>query len=115
MANGGPHPASCEAAVAVRLAREQGKEDPMIEWVFANQDKLTPDVIKQGVQETGGVTDFDAKYSSTLALVKVDAALGQRLTVRSTPTFFLNGVKLEGALPVQYFEQAILYELQHAK
>ena len=29
-------------------------------------------------------------------------------------TFFINGVKIEGALPPQYFDQAIAYELQHA-
>ncbi len=34
--------------------------------------------------------------------------------MKSTPTFFINGVKVEGALPPQYFEQAIAYELQHA-
>jgi uncharacterized membrane protein/protein-disulfide isomerase len=115
MAQGGPHPASCEAAVAVRLAREHGREDAMIEWVFANQANLTPPFVKQGAQETGQVTDFDAKYAETLALVRADAALGQQLQVRSTPTFFLNGVKIEGALPVQYFEQAIRHELQRAQ
>ena len=115
MANGGPHPASCEAAVAVRLAREHGREDAMIEWVFANQANLTPAFVKQGAQETGQVADFDAKYEETLTLVKADAALGQQLQVRSTPTFFLNGVKIDGALPVQYFEQAIKYELQRAQ
>jgi uncharacterized membrane protein/protein-disulfide isomerase len=115
MANGGPHPASCEAAVAVRLAREHGQEEPMIEWIFANQEKLTPPFIRQGAQEIGKVPDFDAKYQPTLTFVKADAALGQQLTVKSTPTFFLNGVKIEGALPVQYFEQAIGIELQRAK
>jgi protein-disulfide isomerase len=34
--------------------------------------------------------------------------------VKSTPTFFINGVKIEGGLPPQYFDQAIAYELQHA-
>ena len=31
------HPAACEAAVAVRLAREKGKAEAMEEWIFANQ------------------------------------------------------------------------------
>ena len=115
MANGGPHPSACEAAVAVRLAREQGQEDLMIEWIFGNQEKLTPPFIRQGAQEVGKVQDFDARYQPTLTLVKADAALGQQLSVKSTPTFFLNGVKIEGALPVQYFEQAITHELQRPK
>ena len=41
--------------------------------------------------------------------------LGRQLGVKSTPTFFINGVKIEGALPPQYFDQAIAYELQRAK
>ncbi|MCC7416832.1 MAG: thioredoxin domain-containing protein [Acidobacteria bacterium] len=115
--NGGPHPSSCEAAVAVRLAREQGHEDAMIEWIFANQPQLTPQLVKQGLEEVGKVapTDFDTRYQSTLTLVKADAAQGQLLQVRSTPTFFIDGVKVEGALPPQYFEQALQYELEHAK
>ena len=113
--NGGPHPSSCEAAVAVRLAREHGKEEAMTEWVFANQPQLTPELVKQGAKDIGGVADFDARYAATLPLVKADIAMGQHLEVHSTPTFFIDGLKVEGALPPQYFEQAIQYELQHAK
>jgi protein-disulfide isomerase len=47
--------------------------------------------------------------------VKGDVALGRQLEVKSTPTFFINGVKVEGALPPQYFDQAIAYELARAK
>ena len=54
--------------------------------------------------------------------VRVDARAWSRATsrsaassaIKSTPTFFINGVKIEGALPPQYFDQAIAYELQHA-
>jgi protein-disulfide isomerase len=109
------HPSACEAAVAVRLAREHNREDAMIEWVFANQPSLTPDLVKQAAREVGQVPDFDAKYASTLELVKRDIALGKRFGVRATPTFFIDGLKLDGALPPQYFQQAIEYELQHVR
>jgi uncharacterized membrane protein/protein-disulfide isomerase len=108
------HPSACEAAVAVRLAREHNREEAMIEWVFANQPSLTPDLVKQAAREVGQVTDFDAKYASTLELVKRDIALGKQFGVRATPTFFIDGLKLDGALPPQYFQQAIEYELKHA-
>ncbi|MEO8259364.1 MAG: vitamin K epoxide reductase family protein [Acidobacteriota bacterium] len=108
------HPAACEAAVAVRLARTHNREEAMIEWIFANQPALTPDLVKQGAREIGQVTDFDAKYASTLESVKSDIALGKQLGVAATPTFFVNGKKVDGALPPQYFQQAIEYELQHA-
>ena len=112
--NAGPHPAACEAAAAVRLARQHGREEAMIDWLFANQPQLTPPLVRQAARDVGQVIDFDVKYTPTLDLVKSDVALGKQLNVRSTPTFFLNGVKIEGALPPQYFEQAIAYELQHA-
>ena len=113
--NGGPHPASCEAAVAVRLARAAGTEEAMIEWIFGHQPELTPQLVKQGVVEAGKVSDFDAKYAATLPAVKADIAQGQLLQVRSTPTFFINGVKVKGGIAPQYFEQAIKYELAHSK
>ena len=109
------HPSACEAAVAVRLARVHNRSDAMIEWIFANQPSLTPDLVRQAAREVGQVTDFDAKYAATLDLVKADIALGKQLGVSATPTFFINGLKVDGALPVQYFQQAIEYELQHAK
>jgi protein-disulfide isomerase len=62
----------------------------------------------------GQVTDFEAKYAATIESVKNDIAYGKQLAVRSTPTFFINGVKVEGAWAAQFFDQAIAYELQHA-
>ena len=109
------HPSACEAAVAVRLARTHNREEQMIEWIFANQPSLTPELVKQGAREVGLVTDFDAKYASTLESVKAEIALGKQLGVSATPTFFINGKKVDGALPVQYFQQAIEYQLKNAK
>lgn len=109
------HPAACEAAVAVRLARTHNREDQMVEWIFANQPSLTPEFVKQGARDVGQVTDFDAKYASTLESVKSDIAVGKALGVSATPTFFINGTKIDGALSPQYFQQAIEYELKKAK
>jgi len=115
VANGGPHPSACYAAVAVRLAREHNREEPMVEWLFANQPSLTPASVKQAAHDVGGVNDFDSRYPQTLELVKGDIALGRQLGVKSTPTFFVDGIRIEGALPPQYFDAAIQYELQHGK
>jgi protein-disulfide isomerase len=71
--------------------------------------------VRQAAREIGQVTDFDAKYASTLALVKGDIALGQSLKVSQTPTFFINGVKVDGMWAPQFFDQAIGYELQRAQ
>ena len=107
------HPSACAAAVAVRLARTHNREEAMIEWIFANQPALTVELVKQAARDVGQVTDYDAKYATTLVAVKSDIALGKQLGVMATPTFFINGLKIDGALPVQYFQQAIEYELSH--
>ena len=64
--------------------------------------------------KVAGITDFEAKFAPTLDLVKLDVGLGRQLRVQQTPTFFINGLKVEGAWAPQYFDQAIAYELQHA-
>jgi uncharacterized membrane protein/protein-disulfide isomerase len=105
------HPAACEAAVAVRLAREKGKAEAMEEWIFANQPSLTPASVRQAAREVGGVEDMDARYAATLTLVKGDTAQGAQLKVNSTPTFFLNGMRIPGLRP-EFFDAAIAWELK---
>ena len=107
---GGPHPSGCEAAVAVRLAREKGKAEAMEEWLFANQPSMTPEFVKQGAASVGGVTDFDGRYAKTIELVKGDIAQGMTLQVRGTPSFFMNGIRLPN-LRGEFFEAAVEWEL----
>jgi protein-disulfide isomerase len=49
-----------------------------------------------------------------LEQVRADIALGRQLGVASTPTFFVNGVKIVGGLRPQFFDAAIAYELKKA-
>jgi uncharacterized membrane protein/protein-disulfide isomerase len=108
------HPSACDAAVAVRLARAHNRGDELEDWYYTHQPDMTPASVRQAARDVGQVTDFDAKYASTLALVKGDIALGQTLKVSSTPTFFVNGVKIEGTMAPQFFDQVIALELQRA-
>ena len=107
------HPAARDAAVAVRLA-PPAKVVAMEEWLYTHQPEMTSPSVRQAAKDVGGVTDLEAKFAPTLTGVKSDIALGKQLQVRSTPTFFINGVKIEGALPPQYFDQAIAFELKRA-
>jgi uncharacterized membrane protein/protein-disulfide isomerase len=109
------HPAACDAAVAVRLAQAHGKGEALEDYFYTHQQDMTPASVRQAARDIGGVTDFDAKYPATLALVKGDIALGQSLKVNQTPTFFLNGVKIDGMWQPQFFDQAIAYELKRAQ
>ena len=112
-ANAG-HQAACEAAAAYVLAKPKGTSDKLEAWLFANQPTLTPDLVKQGAAQTGGITDFDAQYAGAMAQVKEDIGLGAKLEVRSTPTFFINGRKV-GGLTGQAFEAAIELELKRSR
>ena len=49
----------------------------------------------RAAREVGQVTDFEARYASTLEAVKADIAYGRQLGVNGTPTFFVNGVRIE--------------------
>jgi protein-disulfide isomerase/uncharacterized membrane protein len=109
------HPWACDAAVAVRLARAHNKGDELEDYLYTNQKDITPESLRKAARDIGQVADFDAKYQSTLELVKGDIAMGQQLKVAQTPTFFINGIKIDGAWAPQFFDQAIAYELAHAK
>ena len=113
--SGGPHKASCEAAAAVRMARQKGRAEALEDWLFDNQPAMNPDLVRQGVRQVAGVTDFDARYAAVLEQVKGDIRYAQSLGVNRTPTFFINGRKIEGGLDPEFFEAAIAYELAHAK
>jgi protein-disulfide isomerase len=113
--NGG-HLAACEAAAAVRMAREKGEAQAarLEDWIFANQPALTAASVKQAARDIGGVQDFDARYAAAVQQVKTDTALGGLLGVRSTPTFFINGVRIDGGLAGPVFDVIVAHELKKA-
>ncbi|MBI1874264.1 MAG: thioredoxin domain-containing protein [Acidobacteria bacterium] len=110
----GGHLSACEAAVAVRLARRQNRDLQLEEWIFAHQEELSPAVVKDAAREIGQVQDFDAQYPKVVEEVKADIALGALLKVKATPTFFINGLMVEGGFNPQFFDAAIAHELKKA-
>jgi len=109
------HPAACDAAAAAVMAGPKGTFDKLTAWFFAHQDELSPAAVRTAAKEVGGITDFDAEYPKAIQAVKTDASTGGVLGVQSTPTFFINGRRIKGGLPPQYFEAAIELELKRAK
>ena len=108
------HVASCEAAAAMKAAQAKGRGEAMEDWLYTNHQTLTPAAVRKAAAEIGGVTDFDAQYPALLNAVKGDIALASILGVRQTPTFYINGVKVEGAMGAPYFELALQLELKKA-
>jgi uncharacterized membrane protein len=109
------HPAACAAAVAVRLAAQHHRAAQMEEWLYSNQQGLTPAIVRQAAQTIAGVTDFDQQYDKAIQAVKPDIAMGQLLNVTWTPTFFVNGVRVpENGLQPAYWDLVIRLELTRA-
>jgi hypothetical protein len=111
------HLAACDAAAAVRMARQQGKGDALEDWFYANQSSLTPMSVRQAAAAIGGVTNFNAGLPAALNAIRTDAGLGKLLGVNATPTFYVNGVKCESQgqpLATPFIFVAIEHELRKA-
>ena len=106
------HAFACEAAVAVRLAKakDPAKGKQLENWLFERQDSFSIPLIKQGLSEIAQVNSFDADYPKTIEAVKADVKLGTTVGVNGTPTFFLNGIRINSLRPA-YLDAAIAYLL----
>jgi protein-disulfide isomerase len=110
------HPGACAAAVAVRLAARHHREAEMEAWLYSNQTALTPETVREAADKVAGVTpgEFESDYPAVVKDVEQDVAMGQLLKVESTPTFFVNGVRIpNGSLPnPALWDEAIRLELK---
>jgi protein-disulfide isomerase len=96
------------------MARSVGKANEFEHWLFANQPALSPAMVKDGLKQVAGISDFDARYPTVLTAVKSDTALGASLGVQSTPTFFINGVRIPGGIAPQVLDYLLEYEIGKA-
>jgi len=101
-----------EAALA---AAEQDKFWPMHDRLFAHQADLGPDVIARLAREIG--LD-EARFSAALATrrfraqVDRDLAEARALNVRAAPTYFVDGIKLEGLQSLETMQQVVGFQLK---
>jgi protein-disulfide isomerase len=111
------HVFACEAAAAAVCAKEQGKFGEAYEALFENQSAF----------KTNGIADLLAskvdgldparmkecmKLPSTSDKIRHDSLVGVNLKVQSTPTFFINGRKVEGGMPTNVWVKIIEKLLQ---
>lgn len=111
------HSHAMDAARAGRCAEDQGKFWEYHDALFADQSKLSPPDLKATAKKLGlNAKRFDACFDSVKheTGIKADMAQGEKLGVTGTPTFFINGRKLEGAQPPNQFAQVINEELASA-
>ena len=108
------HPQAQKAAEAAQCAFDQGKYWEYHDMLFQNQGALDVDSLKSyatalGLDETAFNLCMDSgKYAEEVAK---DIADGRSYGVLGSPTFFINGRKVVGALPYDTFQMVIEEEL----
>ena len=108
------HQNAKKAAEAAECANLQNKfwayHDILFTKGKADGAGLDVESLKSYAGETGlDVTEFNSclDKSKTADIVEIDTKEGQKAGVTGTPTFFINGKRLVGALPYTEFEKAI--------
>jgi protein-disulfide isomerase len=109
------HPLAPKASEAARCAGElNNKYWEMHDAMFANQRALDVPALKQTARAIGldGAT-FDQCLDSGkwAAAVRAGNQLGEKMGVNSTPTLYINGRALIGAVPFEQFKSIIDEEL----
>jgi protein-disulfide isomerase/flagellar basal body-associated protein FliL len=108
------HPFAQKASEAALCAHDQGKYWEMHDKLFANQQQLELSSLKGYAKELGLNTGkFDKCLDSGSKAKDIEASTkaGMEAGVSGTPAFFVNGVLLSGAVPVDNFKAIIDAEL----
>jgi protein-disulfide isomerase len=108
------HPQAVPAAIAANCAGEQGNYWDYYTALFSYEYELGREAFIQYASEIGldveafsQCIDEERYYDEVMADLEYAANLG----VQATPTFFINGIPIEGALPFDSFKQLIDMEL----
>lgn len=103
------HPNAFKAAEGAECANDQGKFWEFVDLAFSNQQALQPRYLKQyasklDIDEESFSNCLDSRAKRDI--VSADQREGINLGVQGTPTFYINGVKLEN-WNYQNFKSAI--------
>lgn len=92
------HRFAFEAAQATECAADQGKFWEYIDVAYANQSKLSSTALREwaaSLQLDAPLFERCVASGIKTDAVNADAAQGMKLGVDSTPTFFVNGARVE--------------------
>jgi len=106
------HPNAFNAAIAATCAYEQGNEKFWLyhDRLYQFQDSLSDELYASLAQRIGlDIQSFTSCYSqkTTSDEVEQDYLDGLDLGVTGTPTFFINGSRVPGAIPFDIFVKVI--------
>jgi protein-disulfide isomerase len=118
----GMFPNGEQAARAAECAAEQGTAGfgRMHDRLYAGRSEwengADPEALFRSYAAAAGLNAarFASCYASDRPAerIRTSNALADRLAVRSTPTFFVNGYRIEGALPADQFREVLLDALR---
>jgi protein-disulfide isomerase len=112
------HPDAPLGAKATLAAAGQGRFWAMHDRLFAHRTAMKRDDLLEHAKALGlDVAAFEAALDdpATGHRLEVEQALGHRLAVRGTPTFFVNGRGQAGAMDGAAVAKLVEEERQHAK
>jgi protein-disulfide isomerase/uncharacterized membrane protein/rhodanese-related sulfurtransferase len=104
------HAQAEKAAEASECAAEQGKFWEAVDKFYAGQSDLSVSSLERYASELGlNMAAFNQCLASGAMVERVerDKADGEALGVRGTPTFFVNGKRIEGLLSFQQVAQLV--------
>lgn len=108
------HRRAPDAHRASEAAHRQGKFWEMHDRIFANQRTMSPERYREYAEEIGldmAQYDRDLEDPSVQRKIEADLAEARTVGVRGTPSFFINGRYISGALPIETFRGLIEAEL----
>jgi protein-disulfide isomerase len=94
------HPYALIAAEAAEAAALQGKFWEMHDLIYENQDSLEPDILPSWAEQVGlDLEEFGTaiREGEATKRIKEDRRSGIASGVNGTPSFFINGVRHDGA------------------
>jgi protein-disulfide isomerase len=104
------HPEALPAALASWAAGQQDQFWAFHDALFENQEDLSEDLYISIAEDLGlDLEQFDRDRDSEAAKAAVaqDLALSAELQISSTPTFIMNEVLIPGAVPTEFFAEAL--------
>ncbi|MEO5340586.1 MAG: DsbA family protein [Magnetococcus sp. MYC-9] len=112
------HEQAPKASEAAQCAADQGKFWPFHDALFAEGAQLSLPELKKLAGRLGmNQATFDSCLESGRHAGRVakDSDEGKQLGISGTPTFFVNGIRLVGAVPLDKFKKLIDEELKAKK
>jgi len=111
------HPEACMAAIAAECARRQNRFWEYHDRLFENQHTLDRESLFRYARDLGlDVPTFRTCLDDPEARSRVsdDVRAGIAAGIESTPTLFINGRRIDGALERPFYDHALILEQERA-